>query len=79
MMRGNDPRLWTPVRYVHKSQRCDFCWNAIPRARPGSTTGTRGTKAYFNAALGIWECLKCREAAHDADAARMAIDMGRCV
>ena len=70
--RRHDPDVWTPVRFVHQPQRCQFCWEVIPRAKPGTTTGTRGTKAFYNAALQVWECMKCREEATRADLARQA-------
>lgn len=77
LMRGKDPRCWTPARYIDKSQKCDFCWNAIVRCKPGNTTGTRGTKAWYNAALGIWECLACRSEGMRAEEARAAIDQSK--
>jgi len=67
-----DPRVWTPVRYVRFPQVCDFCWELIPRSSPGRTTGSRGTKAFFNAALNIWECIPCREEATRADLTRQS-------
>lgn len=77
LYRGSDPRLWTPSRYVKHDQQCDFCWNRIPRSKPGSTSGTRGTKAFYNAAFNIWECWPCRQEAARADEAREALDQGR--
>jgi hypothetical protein len=63
-----------PVRWIHQAQTCHLCWNGIPRGKPGTTTGSRGTKAFFlpDAILrdaltkqpilgpGLWECLECR-------------------
>jgi hypothetical protein len=66
-----DPRRWTPARYVHAHQRCWFCGAHIPRATPGRTTGTRGTKAFFNTAFRLWECCDCRAEATRADLARL--------
>lgn len=56
-----DPTYWMPVRFVSHEQECDLCWAIIPKASPGRSTGTRGTKAWYNAAFGIWECIKCRQ------------------
>ena len=65
-----DPEpLWTPVRYVHHNQECSFCGAPIARAAPGGTTGTRGTKAYYNRLTGEWECIPCRQEAQRAAAA----------
>ncbi len=61
---------WIPARFVRRSQVCAFCRSSISPARPGSTTGTRGTKAWFNPATGEWECLECHEEASRAEAAR---------
>jgi len=64
-----DPRLWTPARYITFDQVCHFCGAEIPRAKPGTTTGTRGTKAYINVALGLYECMPCRWEATRAELA----------
>ena len=58
------------MRHVYKTARCSFCGFDIPRGLPGTTTGSRGTKAYFNAQLGEWECIGCRQEALRAQAAR---------
>ena len=55
-----DPRLWTPARYIAHDTRCHLCGADIARTKPGATTGTRGTKAFFNATLGLFECMDCR-------------------
>ena len=65
-----DPRLWMPVRTVSYAQACHFCGAGIPRDRPGAKTGTRGTKAFYNRALNLWECMACREEATRAELAR---------
>lgn len=62
--------LWTPVRYVSRNQVCDFCWCTIPKGSPGNSAGTRGTRAWFNHYLGIWECLECRTEAVRAELMR---------
>jgi hypothetical protein len=67
-----DPALWTPVRTISYAQRCHFCRAGIARDRPGSRTGERGTKAFFNRALNLWECIACREEATRAELARQA-------
>ena len=69
-----DPAVWIPVRFVSREQECQFCWEKIPRAHPGRSTGTRGTKAWFNPALDAWECLTCRSLATDADLARQELE-----
>lgn len=62
------PRVtWTPVRYVREPQLCSLCLNAIPAGKPGATTGSRGTRAWFCAEHRVWECLACRSAAVDAE------------
>ena len=66
------PEVWTPVRYVQRQEVCDFCWNFIPPGSPGRSTGSRGTRAWYNPALDIWECLACRSEAMRADMARAA-------
>jgi hypothetical protein len=65
---------WIPVRYVNYSQRCRFCWCDIPRGSPGSTTGTRGTRAWKSLDTGEWECLSCRTEGFRAEEAREASD-----
>jgi hypothetical protein len=65
-----DPTLWTPVRTISYAQVCHFCRAPIARDRPGAKTGTRGTKAFFNRALNLWECMPCREEATRAELAR---------
>jgi hypothetical protein len=65
-----DPRLWTPVRTVSYHQACHFCGAGIPKDRPGATTGTRGTKAFYNRGLNLWECMACRVEATRAELAR---------
>jgi len=65
--------LWTPVRYVHQPQTCDFYWSRIAPGKPGSTTGTRGTKAWFCQSRNVWECLECRSEATRAQIARESI------
>lgn len=56
-------RAWTPVRYVREAQTCAFCWGPIPAGSPGSRTGTRGTRAWYNAVWQVWECIPCRDEA----------------
>jgi hypothetical protein len=56
-----DAGYWMPVRFVSKQQVCDFCWGFIPPQKPGTSTGSRGTKAYYCPGLGIWECIPCRQ------------------
>ena len=68
-----DPDYWMPVRFVRLQQVCNFCQAFIPRASPGRSTGTRGTKAYYCPALGVWECIPCRQlVTPELEAARRA-------
>ena len=73
--RGPQPRdpepFWMPVRFIHADQECSFCHHTILRAAPGTKTGTRGTKAYYNAMLKEWECVECRQEALRAESARL--------
>lgn len=61
---------WIPVRWVKKAVRCDFCRSNIPAGKPGTTTGSRGTKAWYCRHRNIFECLGCRSEAMRADTAR---------
>jgi len=64
---------WIAVRYIQASQRCVFCGAFIPKGKPGSRTGERGTKAWFRKTdgwSGEWECLACRTEGTRADLAR---------
>jgi hypothetical protein len=63
---------WTPVRYVHEDTFCWFCAREIPRAKPGATKGTRGTKAWFCPERRVLECIPCRSEAMRADEASLA-------
>ena len=65
---------WTPVRYVRRPQTCAFCWCVIPAGSPGSSTGTRGTRAWVND-RGEWECLGCRSDGFRAEEARAKRDV----
>lgn len=68
-MTYHNPELWTPARYVHSDQRCAFCGAHIPRSKPGTRVGDRGSKAFYNAALQRFECIDCRAEATRADIA----------
>lgn len=64
------PRVtWTPARYVRDPQVCSMCFNIIPNGRPGATTGTRGTKAWYCPEHQVWECLDCHTERTDAELA----------
>lgn len=71
-VRGPQPedpeRHWMPVRFVRTAQECSFCGFTIPAASPGATTGTRGTKAFYNRLTKEWECIPCRREANEAAA-----------
>lgn len=61
---GSDPEpLWIAARTIRRDVVCSFCGALIRRCAPGSTTGTRGTKAFFNPQLREFECMPCREEA----------------
>ena len=60
-------KTWTPVRFIRDPQVCAFCWQIIPNGRPGSTTGSRGTKAWYCPEHRVYECLGCRSEATDAE------------
>lgn len=62
---------WRPVRFVREPQQCYLCWVRIPKASPGAKSGTRGTKAFYEPNLRLWECLGCREEQGRAELARM--------
>jgi len=66
------PEKFIPIRYVRAPCICWFCGVDIPRARPGSRTGERGTKAWWWREQNVWECLACRSAAVDASIASEA-------
>ena len=65
---------WTPIRYVTAAVNCDFCGVLIPRCKPGTTKGTRGTKAWRSNVRGVWECLCCRSEGFRAESERDKID-----
>jgi hypothetical protein len=66
---------WQAVRFVHQDQTCALCWDRIAKGSPGSSTGSRGTRAWFLPAArltcaitgrvilgpGLWECLPCHD------------------
>ena len=68
---------WIPARTISQRQRCDFCGCDIPRAKPGNTTGSRGTKAWFNPDRRVWECCDCRSEGFRAEAEREKLDEAR--
>ena len=39
---------WVPVRHVRTECRCAFCGCRIPRGVPGTRTGERGTRCWWN-------------------------------
>lgn len=64
-----NPALWTPARYIAFAQRCWFCGAFIPRDKPGRRVGDRGSKAFYNPVLQLWECPDCRAEATRAELA----------
>lgn len=60
---------WTPVRYLAHDAVCGFCRVMIFKGSPGRTTGTRGTRCWWNAYWREYECLGCRSEAMRADTA----------
>ena len=67
--RDDPEKHWTPARYIREVQECSFCGFTIPPAKPGASSGTRGTKAYFNTLTKEWECVPCRREAVEAQLA----------
>jgi hypothetical protein len=65
---------WVPVRYVKNEVRCDFCGRRIPKGAPGNSTGTRGTRCWWNMLRRVYECLDCRTEGFRAEEARAKID-----
>ena len=62
--------LWNPARYIMQSQVCVDCGIRIPKASPGTSSGTRGTKAFFSPDRKAWRCEACMEDASKCDLAR---------
>ena len=54
------PEPWTPARYIRFAQICESCGSTIAVQSPGTSTGTRGTKAFFSPLRRAWQCLHCR-------------------
>lgn len=77
--RGPQPRdpepFWMPVRFVPDGVTCDFCRFVIPRSFPGRRTGERGTKAYFNSLMRVYECIGCRQDELRAQSARLDAEL----
>lgn len=67
---------WIPVRYVAHDQQCQFCGERIPKGSPGSRVGERGTRAWWDKAHDVWECIPCREEATRAELARDRKEVG---
>lgn len=65
---------WTPVRFVPGEVPCSFCLRKIPRGAPGSSKGTRGTKAYWCNSRKVWECIECRAEGVRAELAQDELD-----
>lgn len=72
------PARMDPNRYDNRRRfSCDFCWEEIPRDKPGSSRGTRGTKAWYNPARRVYECLGCRSEGFRAEEVRERMDAER--
>lgn len=67
--------MMQPVRFIRFPQTCRFCWRDIPPGRPGTRTGERGTKAYFDPTTREWECIPCHDELTRANLAREALGM----
>lgn len=50
---------WVPIRTVYADTVCWFCGTEIPKGKPGSSTGSRGTKAWWCKERDVCECLPC--------------------
>jgi hypothetical protein len=68
---------WIPLRTVQRELRCAFCRGRIPKGRPGTRTGERGTKAWLEKETGRIECLGCRTEGFRAEEARAEIDRAK--
>lgn len=64
---------WTPIRYVRAPQRCEFCGAVILAASPGSSTGDRGTRAFWQPRRNRWQCLGCH-----SELVRIEVARERC-
>jgi hypothetical protein len=64
---------WVPARHVQQAQKCATCRVVIPKGAPGTSTGSRGTKAWYNRLSREWECIACRSEGMRADDARQAM------
>jgi hypothetical protein len=69
---------WVPIRTVYAWTYCWFCGTLIAKAKPGSTTGTRGTKAWWCKERDVLECLDCRSEGMRAEEARGAAQERAC-
>jgi len=63
MRRAIRSETWVPIRTVYMNTYCWLCGDLIPRAKPGCTTGTRGTKAWWCKERDVCECTGCRSEA----------------
>jgi hypothetical protein len=63
MRRAIPVETWIPMRTVYASTWCWFCGAFIAKGKPGNTTGTRGTKAWWCRERDVCECLECRSEA----------------
>lgn len=61
---------WTPIRFVRSLHQCESCGSTILPGSPGSTTGSRGTRAFQSVQRRAWRCLTCHVEIGRMDRAR---------
>lgn len=54
---------WIPVRFLRQAVVCSFCRCTVWAGSPGHTTGTRGTRVWWNQWRNEYECMPCRSEA----------------
>lgn len=52
---------WRHAREHLRDEVCELCWKPIPKFTPGHTSGTRGTKAFYEPVLRLWRHRECHE------------------
>ncbi len=64
--------IWTPIRFVRSLHICESCGETILLGSPGSSTGTRDTRAFWTKPRDAWRCLRCHTEIGRMDRARDA-------
>jgi hypothetical protein len=68
----SEAEAWTPIRFVRSLHQCESCKATILLGSPGSSTGTRGTRAFWTKQRDAWRCLSCHTEITRSDRAREA-------